>query len=210
MIYKLLDDLNLHPSSNVYESIVHRQMVRKQSAALAPKKHVNRRARRAKVMKEAREKGLNRNYSSGSFGAETFKKLDKLPKSTPKPKVTTKKLPARGRGKGSRSRGKSNRGRGSKRMVLSRDYFSSDESAPDLSNNSSGSESSTVCEMCDFRMPPTTRTRRISRKPEFDWLFCEMCHCWFHCECLDVLVTHYESRDFIVLDVLILLSFSHS
>ena len=197
VIYKLLDDLNLHPSSNAYESIVHREMVRKQSAALAPKKHVKRRARRAKVMKEAREKGLDKNYSSGSFGAENFKKLDKRPKSTPKRKVTTKKLSARGRGRESPIRGKSKRNRGSKWMLLSRHYVSSDESAPDLSNNSSGTESSTVCEMCDCRMPPTTRTRRISRKPEFDWLFCEMCHCWFHCECLDVLVTDYESRDFI-------------
>ena len=116
-------------------------MVTKQLAALAPKKHLKRRAsERAKVMKEAREKCLDMNYSSGFFGAENFKKLDELPNSTPKRKVTTKKLSARGRGRESPIRGNSNRNGGSKWMLLSRDYVSSDESPPNLSNNSSSTE----------------------------------------------------------------------
>ena len=197
-IYKLMAELGLNPSENIYFKAMNRENERRRNASRQVGANVQRRRRRLRNMKLHRERDIQKkeggpSYLSSSFGSESSVGIYSGPSSS-----RGRRTSLRGTRKVV-TRGKTSITAREERNIVSvsslrskRSLFSSSDESPgyhssveDISSPSDVSEDDKTCYLCDLEYHPVLNKRQIGRKESVDWLRCVRCSGWWHFYCVD-------------------------
>ena len=197
-IYKLMGELGLNPSANIFFEVMNRQNERRRNASRQVGINVQRRRRRLRSMKQHRERDLQKkeggpSYLSSSFGSESCVGISPGPSSSKGRRTSlrgTRKVVARGK-TSITTREDSNIVSVSS-FPSKRSLFNSSDESPgynssveDISSPSDVCEDDKTCYLCALEYPPVLNKRQIGRKESVDWLRCVRCSEWWHFYCVD-------------------------